>query len=333
MEFPMRRTAFTLIELLVVIAIIAILIGLLLPAVQKVREAAARAKCQNNLKQIGIAWHNHHDAYQIFPTGGADYSFVPEFSSLGNPRGAGSGQNAQRGGWGFQILPFLEQENLFRGSGATTITDAVLRVIGTPVPGYFCPSRGGPRTIPYTSGFFLVGTTTRAMTDYAVNGGTYDIPTVRFGMSRDGIIHVGWDNAARNPAGGTFTLPGFGVGYWVPRTVRMNAVTDGLSNTLLVSEKQMNRSFLGQFISDDNEGYAVGADVDNARGITLAPEADFASPDVNTNYPNHRFGSAHTSGLNAVLADGSVRFVSYSVSAATWQAVGTIAGGEVLSEF
>src|SRR5437588_841488 len=108
------RGAFTLIELLVVIAIIAILIGLLVPAVQKVREAAARAQCLNNLKQIGLALHNHHDTYKAFPSGGTVYL---EDSSYATPSALGSTTPAnyrtQAWGWAYQILPYIEQGPLW----------------------------------------------------------------------------------------------------------------------------------------------------------------------------------------------------------------------------
>ncbi len=149
---PARR-AFTLIELLVVIAIVAIVIAMLLPAVQKVREAAARTQCTNTLKQIGLALNNYHDQNDRFPAGGVNaYWAVPTYLASGPAL-----PPAQASGWAFQLLPFIEQGNLYASSSLS---------LGTPVPMYFCPSRRRPLAI---SG--------RALIDYAAatgaGGATY----------------------------------------------------------------------------------------------------------------------------------------------------------------
>src|SRR5689334_3688006 len=130
-----RRRGFTLIELLAVIAIIAILTGLLLPAVQKVRAAAARLHCQNNLHQIGLAFHTHHDSLQCFPTGGFLFSSPPAYTGSGQPLVAPN----QTAGWGFQILPYVE--------GGNAWSAGPVAAIGAANPVFFCPVRRGPQTL------------------------------------------------------------------------------------------------------------------------------------------------------------------------------------------
>src|SRR3954447_24723133 len=200
---PRRRSAFTLIELLVVIAIIAILIGLLVPAVQKVREAAARTKCQNNLHQMGLAFLMHHDTHGVFPSGGDSWTLDRTFVN-----GVPANYTQQAWGWGYQILPLIEQNNLWsipqgalNAAGSASAGD--LQVASSPVPTYICPSLRGPTVFNYTQAGW---NGKRAMGDYVGNGGTYS---------------------------GTYDGP------LVPRgrTTAFKNITNGTSNVLLIGEK------------------------------------------------------------------------------------------------
>jgi prepilin-type N-terminal cleavage/methylation domain-containing protein/prepilin-type processing-associated H-X9-DG protein len=274
-----RRTphAFTLIELLVVIAIIGVLIALLLPAVQKVREAANRVQCANNLKQIGTAFHNHHDSYGFFADGGELWSSVRTFAADGQPETAPN----QDWGWAYQILPFMEQTPLWKNPDNAVVEQAT-------VTSYFCRSRRTPMVI-----------NGRAMLDYAGNGAT-DL-TMDPGDTGD----WGWGNG-RN---GTVVRRPNGTVYR-SGSVRIESVTDGSSNTLLAGEKCMRSDMIGQAQLDDDQGYTAGYDRDEIRWAVDAPAPDHvgAAPEY-----DHRFGSAHPGGFNGVFCDGSVRFIPFSI--------------------
>lgn len=147
-----KRRGFTLVELLVVIAIIGILIGMLLPAVQMVREAARRTQCSNNIRQISLAFHMHESSHGFFPSGGWDWFRPPNH---------GTGKN-QHAGWGYQILPYIEAQNVFESDALTAIA--------TPNQAFFCASRRTPQTVVGEDSYFprfRVPEVTRALCDYA----------------------------------------------------------------------------------------------------------------------------------------------------------------------
>lgn len=358
---PKRRSGFTLIELLVVIAIIAILIALLVPAVQRVREAASRAQCQNNLKQLGTACHNCHDVNKHFPTGGWGWFWV------GEP-GRGSGKN-QPGGWIFAILPFIEQDALYKlGEGlATTDPNAVIlghQRSSTPLAVVTCPTRRAPKQLPLVY-------------EQVCNGRALGVPYRNWGTPIKNLMLSGrcdyagcggtWSNSAElgpGPPATAATNPAVAEAWWAkggggqawnltfnfnektgvwgnPRyngiihcrsQTRMTDVKRGTSNTLLLGEKWIATTHYFTGIDPgDNEGMMTGFNNDVSRSTFEPPTQDIpagagcAGPPGLANRTT-RFGSTHPGGANICLADGSVRVVTYGISRDPWRACGDRTG-------
>jgi len=304
----MRRRAFTLIELLVVIAIIAVLIGLLMPAVQRVREAAARTQCRNHLKQLALGLYHHHDTLGTFPSAGWGYTWAPH-----PDRGSGP---SQPGGWGYAVLPFIEQDNLYRlgagTSGAALLAANACR-LQTPLEIWHCPSRRSAQLYPVPRDFFYVMTPRlcatldfSARTDYAINGGE-----VLMG------IGPGPSSLAEGDSG-SYPFPDWTRASGIAHTrsrLRIGMITDGASNTYLVGEKYLSRDYYDNGLSHgDDQGPYVSDDRDNIRwGATrtgdLPPRRDERGPDL-----NFSFGSAHQEGFHAAFVDGSVRTITYGIA-------------------
>jgi len=290
-----------------VITIIGILISLLLPAVQSAREAARRAQCQNNLKQIGLAFLNHESTHGFLPTCGWGWRWI------GHPdRGF---DRKQPGGWGYNILPYLEQEQLHNlGAGKPVAEQQALlaELAATPLAMFICPTRRRAMVYPYvhTMPYYFIDYPTGAgRGDYAANAGTdwvdEDMGPISLAI---GDTTTDWPLTGRN-------------GICFSRSeVTMADIRDGTTNTYMVGERYLNADsyHTGEDWADDQCLY-VAHDKDVLRWSTQGYQPMQDRPGV-TDY--WCFGSAHSGGFNIVLCDGSVRSISYSVDPVTHERLG-----------
>lgn len=302
-----KRSAFTLVELLVVIAILGVLIALLIPAVQKVREAANRTSCKNNLKQIGLACHNHHDVYKVFPSNGGwdgkqtitaiDGTLTPVYTDdtatgirfywgVGDPKRS---PRDQTGSWAFAILPYIEQLNMWQ-------TDTWTKAVNL----FICPSRREPQALPPQDD--------------------------EFGRYQGG----GWPWGKTDYAANAYVIADR------PKCMKMASIIDGTSHTILVGEKAMSPANYDSGTWYWDEPFFLGGSGGTKRGFGFSGDEGFQivrdSTGMDFGY-RYNWGSAHAGAANFLFADGSVRPVLYETTPSTVKSLLTPNGGEVVSDF
>lgn len=323
-----RKRGFTLIELLVVIAIIAVLIALLLPAVQQAREAARRTQCKNNLKQLGLALHNYHDIYLVFPPA---YQTLPGGNATMGPPAANTGDTGP--GWTvlFAVLPQIEQGNLYNSfninlpSWDPSNAQPALKQVSS----YLCPS-----AVNTSNTYKVVDATSNVLatfsrSNYVANAGRVEV----------------WDGPAVAAAADLSSIAD-GPFYRNSRT-QIRDVTDGLSNTVFFGEQtptHCNSTWVG--IVPNSVTCPVAANFPTVTCDAAAPQInvhsgpggpDEPAPIIHT--PNSSLGnvdemySQHDSGCNILLGDGTVRFASKFMDNQLWASLATRANGEIVGEW
>jgi prepilin-type N-terminal cleavage/methylation domain-containing protein/prepilin-type processing-associated H-X9-DG protein len=317
MQWKSSRNGVTLVELLVVIFIIGVLIAILLPAVQMVRESARKASCQNNLRQIGIALHSHESTHGFMPSAGWGWLWAGIDQR-------GFGQN-QPGNWIYSLLPYMEgasvRESLSIGSPGFETQQGFQAAVEIAVPSFHCPNRnsGAPSNATTTYPYYGKWIIDRCVkSDYAANAGTNQF------------------RGASGPASllqadsGAYTWPDLsqeanGVIY-LRSQVRFGDVTDGLSNTIFCGEKWL-PTRPDDMNSAGFEGYnqpLLGSDsMDHRRYSFHTPDRDTLSGGSSL-----AFGSAHPNASGFVFCDGSVRWIEYRINPYAFQPLGTKSQGD-----
>lgn len=321
-----RYRGITLVELLVVIAIIGILIQLTVPAVQASREAARRASCENNLRQLGIATHMHVSAQRHFPTGGWTYVWV------GDPNRGFS--ERQPGGWCYNLLPYLDEDTLH--DLGRNLADADRRRLGaemfkTPVSVFTCPSRRAARAWPFIRTGTLINiddVSLAGRSDYAANIGSL-MPSDQHGKGPAALTEGDRWTDGNDPASQWVATIQNGIVYQ-RSLVKPAMVVDGLSKTYLFGEKFMDPAYYSTGDSNgDDQSLYIGFDRDNCRSghPWHVPMQDKSVPPLwmaqgdSPGVTDWNFGSAHAIGFHMAFCDGSVERFGYDIDAAVHAAL------------
>jgi prepilin-type N-terminal cleavage/methylation domain-containing protein len=308
----MRRVGFTLVELLVVIAIIGVLVALLLPAVQAAREAARRMKCQNNLKQFGIALHNYHDTFGRMPAAYYRAWPIANGSTFGTPGW----------GWGTMILPRIEQPALYDSMNVSQLrldgSPATKVPAQTPLAVFRCPSDTGTK-----------------------------LNTIRFSYATSNYVAIFgalYDQASVGQAVVAGSVPNAGTGIFSPNSgVRMAEISDGTSNTVMIGEMCYGpngvkdstggkRLYNGAIWAGMPAENGAGSNVANMLSLCgFAAGADVRFRKINTPDSSNAISSAHSNGAQFSVADGSVRFISQNADGKMIDAVADRADGAAIT--
>lgn len=333
-RMPARRSGFTLVELLVVIAIIGILVALLLPAIQAAREAARRTQCTNQLRQLAISFHNHHDTHKHLPTGGWSWHWLgyPEY---------GFGKN-QPGGWMYNILPFIEEGTLHdygKGLSGAARNTATRDRTQRPFEGMNCPSRRRASVYSFLdpTAVFVYSDPIElcSKTDYAANAGDMIMPEMTGypGNPTDyqQTLIYDWQTNYKSAANTLGESVPTGVVFGRSE-ISFRKITDGTSKTYMVGEKYMSvDNYEDGLDYGDNEPAFSGNNSDTLR-ITAPHRGIRGKLPLRTDQPGSSddglnggvasnpgyggeliFGSAHTGGFNMAFCDGSTRLISFDI--------------------